>query len=171
MQKLYVGIDPGASGALSAISNGHVIFCDKFPEEGGKINFRKISSILKEMKDDYDVIVAMEEVGAMPGQGVVSMFSFGRNVGNIEGMLEVLEIPHIKIRPQAWKKLTCGTVHKDKESKKTSADYKKEGKELAISWVRRRFPEASIVPKGCRKPSDGICDSICMAFACWALNP
>jgi crossover junction endodeoxyribonuclease RuvC len=62
------------------------------------------------MKPDTAIV---EKVGAMPGQGVSSMFSFGRSVGIIEGVLAALQVPTTFITPQAWQKAIGAAKGKD----------------------------------------------------------
>ena len=78
----------------------------------GKKNKRQINSaqlvkILKEFtndKKDEEVVVVVEQVNAMPGQGVTSMFNFGQTFGAIKGVCAALELPIFLVRPSKWKK-------------------------------------------------------------------
>lgn len=90
----------------------------------------------------------LEHVGARPGQGVTSMFSFGENFGFIQGLLTAYSIPFELVRPQKWKKEFSITA--DKNS--------------SIDVCNRLFPDVSLLatPK-CKKPSDGIAEALLMA--------
>ena len=55
-----------------------------------------------ELKEEVAVIV--EQVNAMPGQGVTSMFNFGQTFGAIKGVCAALELPIFFVRPSKWKK-------------------------------------------------------------------
>jgi crossover junction endodeoxyribonuclease RuvC len=46
----------------------------------------------------------LEKVNAMAGQGVSSVFSFGRSAGIMEGVLAAFDIPTTLVTPQAWQK-------------------------------------------------------------------
>jgi hypothetical protein len=94
-------------------------------------------------------LAVVEAVGARPGQGVVSMFGFGRTLGAIEGVLAAMSIPVERPTPQRWKKAILDGTKKDKTA--------------AIAYVRRRFPGAELVPKGKRTPHDGMAESLCLA--------
>ena len=98
---VYIGIDPGAKGSMCVISNGKVLFKD--------FDLKDYSNTLKAFldTDDTELMVAIEKVHAMPGQGVSSSFSFGQRLGELEGMLTALQIPYELVAPRDWQK-ACG---------------------------------------------------------------
>ena len=98
---VYIGIDPGAKGSMCVIDNGKVLFKD--------FDLKEYSSTLKTFldTDDTELMVAIEKVHAMPGQGVSSSFSFGQRLGELEGMLTALQIPYELVAPKDWQK-ACG---------------------------------------------------------------
>ena len=98
---VYIGIDPGAKGSMCVISNGKVVFKD--------FDLKNYSNTLKAFLDtnDTELMVAIEKVHAMPGQGVSSSFSFGQRLGELEGMLTALQIPYELVAPRDWQK-ACG---------------------------------------------------------------
>ena len=69
-----------------------------------------LAAIIRARKPDIAIV---EVVGAMPGQGVSSMFQFGRGVGMLEGCLAALEIPVTYISPQGWQKAVGARAGKD----------------------------------------------------------
>ena len=91
----YVGIDPGKDGALAMIDDKGRVTIFPFDEA-------VYVAALYQMKGRSKC--ALEKVGARPGQGTVSMFSFGENFGFIRGVLEAFNIPYELVRPQKWKK-------------------------------------------------------------------
>jgi len=101
---VLIGIDPGASGAIAKLINGKLAGVWDMPvlEVRGKrrTDANALASIVREISADHAYI---EEVGAMPGQGVTSMFSFGRSAGIIEGVLAALLVPVTPVRPAQWK--------------------------------------------------------------------
>lgn len=107
---MILGIDPGASGALAFfdMEQGKLTIVD-MPvieiERGGKAK-REISPhfVAAAIRDFKPNVAWIEKVGAMPGQGVSSMFQFGRGVGMIEGVLAGLSVPVNYVTPQAWQK-------------------------------------------------------------------
>tara|TARA_B100001121_G_scaffold282020_1_gene275111 strand:+ start:2856 stop:3347 length:492 start_codon:yes stop_codon:yes gene_type:complete len=108
-----IGIDPGISGAICFFENGKVIDVIDMPSmaEGQKnkkqVNgnqlYNEINSRLIEINSD-NVSVVVEQVSAMPGQGVTSMFNFGQSFGVIKGVCSAMQIPIHFVRPTKWKK-------------------------------------------------------------------
>ena len=106
-----IGIDPGLSGALAILSNNQVESIIEMPVMAeGKKNKRQLNSaqLVKLLKDKIDTkeetIVVVEQVNAMPGQGVTSMFNFGQTFGAIKGICAALGLPIYFVRPAKWKK-------------------------------------------------------------------
>ena len=106
-----IGIDPGLNGAIVIMENNKVLSVFDMPVMSeGKKNKRQLNSaqlvrIIKEntlTNDDINVVV--EQVNAMPGQGVTSMFNFGQTFGAIKGVCAALELPIFFVRPAKWKK-------------------------------------------------------------------
>lgn len=107
---MIIGIDPGASGALAFFDpkTGRFDVID-MPiveiERGGKAKREISPHLLASALNDWPPAVAwLEKVGAMPGQGVSSMFQFGRGVGMVEGVLAGLNISVNYVTPQRWQK-------------------------------------------------------------------
>ena len=110
---IIFGIDPGVSGAISILENKKVIEVFDMPTmiDGKKnkkqVNGSQVTNIIKERlnKDkDKEIIVVVEHVNAMPGQGVTSMFNFGQSFGVIKGICSALSLPIYFVRPTKWKK-------------------------------------------------------------------
>ena len=106
-----IGIDPGLSGAI-AILDGLKIF-DMFDmpvmSEGKKnknqLNSAQLVNIIKgHILSNDDTFVIVEQVSAMPGQGVTSMFNFGQTFGAIKGICAAMNLPIFYVRPAKWKK-------------------------------------------------------------------
>lgn len=99
-----VGIDPGASGALVLLEHGDPIEWTLMPTVRINTTTRvNASAVSKWLEDSGAEHVYIEQVGAMPGQGVSSMFNFGHSVGTIMGVVGALMIPHTLVAPQSWK--------------------------------------------------------------------
>jgi len=108
---LIFGIDPGVSGAISILENKKIIDVYEMPTmiDGKKnkkqVNGSQVTNIIKEkLNDDKEVVVVVEHVNAMPGQGVTSMFNFGQSFGVIKGICSALGLPIYFVRPNKWKK-------------------------------------------------------------------
>ena len=138
--KTYIGIDPGKSGALALLTEDGQCTVVPFQESA-------YTAILKAASGPSSVC-CLEKVGAMPGQGVVSMFNFGHNLGYIEGLLQAFDIPYQLVPPQTWKKEFCVTSDKN----------------TSIEVCRKLFPHVSLLPtERSRKPSDGMAEAMLMA--------
>ena len=90
----------------------------------GKKNKRQLNSaqlvnIIKENKNDNEeIVVVVEQVNAMPGQGVTSMFNFGQTFGAIKGISAALNLPIFFVRPSKWKK-HFDLINSSKDSSRT----------------------------------------------------
>ena len=126
---IIVGIDPGIAGAICFFSNGNVIDVIDMPTmaEGKKnkkqVNGRQIFNEIKFVKNKFlneDIEVVVEQVSAMPGQGVTSMFNFGQTFGAIKGVCAALGLPIFFVRPSKWKK-HFELINSSKDSSRTKA--------------------------------------------------
>jgi crossover junction endodeoxyribonuclease RuvC len=118
-----IGIDPGINGAIAIFENGQldaVIDMPTLEMDSGKTKKRHISAIgLVRILETWTLVsdgqahVVIEKVGAMPGQGVSSMFNFGRSAGIIEGVVAALRMPHTYVTPATWTKAVGRSVGKD----------------------------------------------------------
>jgi len=132
-----IGIDPGITGAVAFLpppGNGVFGFAvnviDLPVYQDGKhqmINAVKLASILRSWYQtpgldllNTDIMVYVEQVSAMPGQGVAGMFNFGTSYGIILGVVGALGMPLTLVRPQAWKK-RAGLLHREKDEARTLA--------------------------------------------------
>ena len=105
------GIDPGLSGAIAVLEENKVLDVVDIPVmSDGKKNKKQLNSahlaqyIEKNTLDANSTIVVVEQVNAMPGQGVTSMFNFGQTFGAIKGISATLKLPIFFVRPSKWKK-------------------------------------------------------------------
>ena len=110
---LIIGIDPGISGSICFFENGKILDVIEMPTMNeGKKNKRQVNGaqiyneISKRINKTHieDVRVVVEQVSAMPGQGVTSMFNFGQTFGAIKGICAALKLPIFFVRPSKWKK-------------------------------------------------------------------
>ena len=120
-----IGIDPGLSGAIAILDNAKVLNIFDIPvmSEGKKnkrqLNSALLVSLLKEnIKNNEEVAVVVEQVNAMPGQGVTSMFNFGQTFGAIKGVCAALGLPIFFVRPSKWKKY-FELINSSKDSSRT----------------------------------------------------
>ena len=108
---IIVGIDPGITGAISILENKKILEVYDTPTmiDGKKnkrqVNGAQVTNIIKErLNSNKEIIVVVEKVNAMPGQGVTSMFNFGQSFGVIKGICSALSVPIYFVRPAQWKK-------------------------------------------------------------------
>ena len=120
-----IGIDPGLSGAIAVLENNKVLNIFDIPVMSeGKKNKRQLNSallvnLLKEnISKEEEVAVVVEQVNAMPGQGVTSMFNFGQTFGALKGICAALELPIFFVRPSKWKK-HFELINSSKDSSRT----------------------------------------------------
>jgi hypothetical protein len=126
--RLTLGIDPGMSGAIAVVADGEPTqFIDMptmaRPKSGNEINTAELSARLRGLLQQYSgayVIAILENVHAMPGQGVSSTFRFGESFGCIKGVLGALAIPYKMVEPTVWKR-KFGLLGKEKDFARTNA--------------------------------------------------
>lgn len=136
---MRIGIDPGVSGAIAFLNGTEVEVVDMpvmlSSKNKSQVNAAELAKILKgwvyptTLGDFYNLSVYVERVGAMPGQGVVSMFNFGVSYGIILGVLGALQLPVILISPVKWKR-RAGLIGKPKDYARTLAQQLYPGIEL-----------------------------------------
>jgi len=136
-----IGIDPGIRGGI-AFYRAEQMLVMPMPKD------IQIPKITREIwPGAWRAYV--ELVHAMPGQGVTSMFTFGKGYGKILGMLETLSIPYGLVSPQKWKKKVLG---------------QKKDKQAAIAFCAHTYPNISLLatPRS-RVPHDGMAEAVCIA--------
>lgn len=134
----YVGVDPGKKGAFAVISPD---WACAYPWDNDRF-----VTIMNTVKDES--MVCVESVHAMPGQGVSSMFSFGKAAGFIEGILYAYRIPYQLVPPRKWKKEY--SLSNDKNQ--------------SIEVCKRLFPDVNLRPTPrCTKDNDGMAEAMLLA--------
>ena len=120
-----IGIDPGLSGAIAILEDKKVFSVSDMPVMAeGKKNKRQLNSaqlvniIRENTNPKEDIAVVVEQVNAMPGQGVTSMFNFGQTFGAIKGICAALSLPIFFVRPSKWKK-HFNLINASKDSSRT----------------------------------------------------
>ena len=126
---LIIGIDPGLSGSICFFEDGKILDVVEMPTmtEGKKnkkqVNgsqiYNEISKRVKQI-DKKDIKVIIEQVSAMPGQGVTSMFNFGQSYGILKGICSAMQLPMYFVRPAKWKKY-FNLINSEKDASRTKA--------------------------------------------------
>jgi len=153
MSKLYIGIDPGQSGGIAAIFNG-TSFAYKMPET--EVDFIILMRrIVTPNIDKKDVIVLLEKVHSMPGQGVASTFKFGKGYGLLRGVILTMGLRLEDVTPQAWQK-GLAIPKRDKSRDESKTHFKNRLKAMA----QQLFPhikftlataDAMLIAEFCRR--------------------
>ena len=126
---LIIGIDPGISGSICFFEDGRILDVVEMPTmtEGKKnkkqVNgsqiYNEISNRIKQ-RDKKEIKVVIEQVSAMPGQGVTSMFNFGQSYGILKGICSAMRLPMYFVRPAKWKKY-FNLINSEKDASRTKA--------------------------------------------------
>ena len=124
-----IGIDPGISGSICFFEDGKIIDLLEMPNMAeGKKNKRQVngSQIYNEINlrikghDKKNIKVVIEQVSAMPGQGVTSMFNFGQSFGVLKGICSAMQLSMYFVRPAKWKKY-FNLINSEKDASRTKA--------------------------------------------------
>lgn len=177
---IFLGIDPGISGGISAIDeHGNVLLaeptpCVKIVKKGKSkpdYDIKKMAEMVSAFSPD-EALVCQELTHAMPGNGGVSMYNFGRGHGIWEGLVCALGFEQKFCTPQKWKKMYPDIVANKltKESRasmssKEIASWKRnakaEAKKKSIEKAKSLFPSSSNNIKKIKH--DGIAESLLIA--------
>ncbi len=151
MERISIGVDPGKDGAMAILGHRDRPIVAPFDEEAYASLLRSVSLRAWGGNSCCDASCVVEHVGAMPGQGVSSCFSFGRNFGFILGLLTAFRIPCELVRPQKWKREFSCTSDKN----------------TSIEVAKRLFPGVPLKrTERCTKDHDGMAEALLMAEYC-----
>ena len=126
---LIIGIDPGISGSICFFEDGKIVEVVDMPTmTEGKKNKKQVngSQIYNEISkriskfENHEIRVIIEQVSAMPGQGVTSMFNFGQSFGILKGICSSMQLPMYFVRPAKWKKY-FNLLNSQKDASRTKA--------------------------------------------------
>lgn len=103
---ISIGIDPGASGAIAVLEADAALAVHDMPVMGprAQVNAAALAELLREATLGRPCHVWLENVHAMPRQGVASSFQFGRSLGAVEGVIAALCLPLTLVAPTVWKR-------------------------------------------------------------------
>jgi crossover junction endodeoxyribonuclease RuvC len=141
-----LGIDPGIGGALVVLEDGQPVEWMHMPVylvgKSKRVNGYELADWIRSV--DVDVAF-MEQVGAMPGQGVTSMFSFGHSAGTVTGIIATLGISLCLITPQEWKKQHLITGMGKDASRAKAIHMWPQWKELHKKGKGQAFADAALI--------------------------
>ena len=126
---LIIGIDPGISGSICFFEDGVIKDVIEMPimtdgkknkkQVNGSQVYNEISLRIKKI-EKRDIKIIIEQVSAMPGQGVTSMFNFGQSFGILKGICSAMQLPMYFVRPAKWKKY-FNLINSEKDASRTKA--------------------------------------------------
>ena len=152
----WMGIDPGLKGGIAVQYAHQASRAIPIPTTDGKFDPPEISRMIDSLLDCDPLfglrptLVYIEDVHAMPGQGVTSMFNFGFGVGLLHGILAAKGLTVYRVNPIRWKNRVLKNRTKDKL--------------VAIQYCLDNFPEVNLG----KKPHDGMADALCISeYARW----
>lgn len=157
---LYLGVDPGESGAWAVIDENCKLINAALYKEDRQL----------ELTPPY-ALAAIEKVHSMPRQGVVSTFTFAENYGRWQGYLAGLGVPYHLVTPQRWQKEILDfqitreqkpVIESEREFGRRTARNRRIIKEGIVDFVRRQVPGAKQVIT--LKKHWDIADAICIAL-------
>lgn len=146
VSRWFCGVDVGLKGGIALLSaTDDTIGVYRMPvlTSGGKsvLDLYEIARLINQFNIQ---LAAVERVGAMPGQGVVSMFNFGQSYGSILGILTALGVPVELVPPKTWQAAILQGFPAELKKKR------------AIAWAKSRYPDW-------QKPTDGQADALAIA--------
>lgn len=150
---IYVGIDPGLTGAVAMIFPSGLLSIRDLPvmtnvkaaKNGRKrnhLNAAELAAYLHQCPlEEMAVFVEYTQAGM---KGALANYSLGHSSGVIMGVLSALRLPYEMVRPQEWKK-EFGLLKTQKEASRT--------------YAQQLFPSAELW----RKKDDGRAEALLIA--------
>lgn len=150
-----LGIDPGKTGAISLVTktDKYSAYAIEMPMigkgKGSTLDIIEVEAFIKYASVD---MICIEKVHAMPKQGVVSMFEFGKVYGSLLAIATLTKVPLIIVTPQEWKRVIL-------------MSYDKKDKYSSVKYCKNIFPQTSLrrTDKS-YKDDHNIADAICIAM-------
>lgn len=162
MRTVYLGIDPGMSGAIGVIDarGGFESVHDLPIIRDGKLAWvdgGKLLSLIMEIRSGRHAIAMIERVHSMPRQGVASSFTFGVGFGSLLAGLQASNVPLHFVQPEQWK-IAAG-LKRDRKDKRT--------KGASLAAARLLFPTAQLD----LKKHEGRAEALLIARHLWKSEP
>ena len=143
---IYLGVDPGASGAIVAIDGAMISHARNDWTERDISDWLRNLAVASSDSSTAGVHATLEKVSAMPKQGVTSTFKFGQSYGLLRGLLIAHYIPFDTVSPMKWQAYMQCRTGGDKNITKRRAQ------ELfpAYKWTHRTADAVLIAEYGRR---------------------
>jgi hypothetical protein len=162
--RIYIGIDPGLSGAVVGIGeNQQVVFIKKTPvfksaRKGTKYDLEAMWKLFTELKSKFKVFCAIEKSHSRPTDSRPSAWTTGCGFGFWQMALTASEIPYVIVPPKAWQAEAFASK---------SLGVQKTTKELSIECAKIVFPGINLLPtRRSRKPDHNISDAALISLYC-----
>ncbi len=154
-ERVFCGIDPGKKGALAFIrESGITAF--PVPTIGKEYDKSEMCNIIRNLNEEFDVHVVLENINGHVALGRQSAFVMGKGLGMWEMLLTAFNVPHTMITPQSWQKVMWMGIPKQANTKNTS-----------LLAAKRLFPhETFLATPRSSVAHDGIVDAILIAEYC-----
>ena len=134
MTRLFVGVDPGKTGAVAVINErGEPQWVDDMPRIGGEIDAKAFVEMLRESRN-LIACAAIERTQALPQTPRSVCHSLGMSEGMALAGLLMLGVRIVRPRPNEWKKVM--RVPADKALAKETA-------EMMFPTMKHRLQRAS----------------------------
>lgn len=151
-----MGIDPGLKGFISLIDENKLpVLSIEMPLTKGvksEIDLKTLFDILS-INSNTIALAVLEKVGAMPKQGVVSMFRFGEGYGAIKMALAASKISYQLVTPRQW------------QGSMLAGENKQDLKSASIKVAKRLFPSVDMKRNDrCKVDDHNKADSLLMAL-------
>lgn len=140
MERVYIGVDPGKSGAIVAFIGQSIQWIGNDKTE------HEISEWVRDVASNGNAVAMLERVHSMPGQGVKSMFTFGQSFGFLRGLLIAHRVPFDMVTPAKWQQALGSRTRGDKGISRAKAQ------ELfpVARWTNRNA-DAVLLAEYCRR--------------------
>ena len=126
--KVYLGADPGAKGAI-AILQGDKVIIDDMP------SIEEAIEIIRKSSPAFECRAAIEQVHPLPGQSCIASFTYGENFLLAKMLIMCYNSSPVMVSPQRWKKY----YGLKKEPNETKTEYKRK----SVDKARELFPQAA----------------------------
>ena len=155
---MIIGIDPGKSGALCAMTpDAQIDFVKPLLIVKNGLDVVCMGDLLR-VESDSDIVV-IEAPFWMPRRAAATQFKMW---GQLIGICGATKMPFVNVRPQDWKQVIFRGL--DWKNKKTKAGNPIKN-DIALQYVRQRFPHVNLRPtEQCKKDSIDMAEAVCIAL-------
>lgn len=175
-EMVYVGIDPGKSGAIAVLNrDGIEIFSSVVPKIGKEYDRHAVLNILRRLENKYEVRACLEDINGHVAKGRTTAFIMGAGKEMWEMALTACEIRYTRATPQKWQKVSWeGVPIQYVTSVKNKSGKKKDTKKTSEIAFKRLFPNSDVYVTDnggkSKNAHDGLIDAYLIAEYCRIKN-